>query len=468
MATYAKEDIKGIECKHVGYRAYGDHDIVLIKERIHLKDGTTVPNIRLVRDYQRDYYIAKPGYRKYTQKKTSELLSRLDKYSCNQATLVEKISRSLGRPGFKGQLRQVCKSPYVYGADIPTPVLIKQSYREKFPDCASLNSVAAMDTETDVLKGTEEILMISLTFKEKVILCVTRDYLGTHPDPIAAFYDRLNTHLSKYVEERNLDVQVYIADTPGAAVAECIRYAHLWQPDFITFWNIAFDMPRMIKALQKDGYDIGHVFTDPCVPHEYRNVRWIEASPQKVTASGKVSAPHWTELWHWMDSLASFQWLDSACVYQKVRAAAGKEPSYALDAILKKHLNLTKLKFDAVKHAEGTLQWHEIMQREYKIEYMVYNIFDNIAVELLDEKLTDLSATISVLNGSSEYSKFPSQPRRTCDAMHFFLLNEDPPQVIGTTSSDMKEELDGLVVSMIDWMNGIPLEYTKVPLLSNQ
>src|SRR5574343_544408 len=168
MANYTKDDIKGIECKHAVYRANGDHDVLLIKERIHLKDGTTVPNVRLVYDYQRDFWIAKPGYRKYTQKKTTELMSRLQKFSCNQATLVENISRALGRPGFKGQLRQVCKSPYVYGADIPTPVLVKQAYKDKFPDCVSLNSVAAMDTETDAIKGKEEILIISLTYKEKV------------------------------------------------------------------------------------------------------------------------------------------------------------------------------------------------------------------------------------------------------------------------------------------------------------
>ena len=71
-------------------------------------------------------------------------------------------------------------------------------------------------------------------------------------------------------------------------------------------------------------------------------------------------------------------------------------------------------------------------------------------MELLDEKITDLGQMITAMCEHSEFHRFPSQPRRTCDDLHFFVLEHGC--VAATTSDKMEDELDEFVVSLKDWI----------------
>lgn len=438
--------IKGIECKHVNYRSDGQDDVLLIKERVHFPDGSTAPRVRLKYNQNRDFWITKEGFRKYKQKKTFEKLDRLQKFSTTQTHLVKNIGKALGMGSYNGNLRMICRNPYVYGADIPITVLTKNMYKKRFTDCISENTVAVLDIETNVVSEEKEILMVSITYKDRAILAVTKDYLGSTPSVETRFHEKCNEYIKEYIDARKLKIELVIANNPGHACALVMERAHEWMPDFITIFNINFDMPRMIRALEAANYDIADVFSDPSVPQQFRSAKYRDAPPQKVTANGKTTAPHPADLWHWMDCIASFTFVDSMSLYKKLRAAGGQEPSYSLQYLLDKHLNLGKLKpIKALENLEGE-KWHRVMQSQYKIEYMVYNIFDCVGVELLDEKVKDISLAIGVLCESSDYAKFPSQPRRLVDAMHFYALEEG--YVIATTSDNLKEENDQYVIDV--------------------
>ena len=147
--------------------------------------------------------------------------------------------------------------------------------------------------------------------------------------------------------------------------------------------------------------------------------------------------------------MAGFYFIDAMCAYKKIRAAKGNEASYSLDYILNKHLGIRKLKFKEADHLSG-LKWHQFMQKNYRIEYGIYNLFDCISVELLDEKTKDLRNTVSVLCGFSEFHKYPSQPRRTVDDLHFLCLQNN--LVIATTSDQMEDKLDEYVLGLRDWI----------------
>jgi hypothetical protein len=454
IANQSDDQIVGIELKNVCYSATKSGDILCVKERLHYKDGSTGTRVVNIENYPRSFWVSKPGYRKYTQKKESECLSKLQHFSVPQYKLNGAIAKALGRPGMQGSLKMLCRSPYVYGADITTPAMLKQEYSEKNNGLFTPNSVAVLDIETDVVKGTGDIISVALTYKDRAIITATEEWLGTLTDVEADFYRTMEYNLGEICHKRGLGgrkVEVYIGKTPGDICKKILDRAHEWMPDFIAIWNIDFDLPRIISALEKEGYDINDVFSDPTVPKQYRKAKYIKGSTQKVTATGAVISKHPAECWHIMESTSSFYFIDAMSVYCLIRAAKGKEPSYALDAILKKHLGIRKLKFDAVKDLENTLQWHVVMQSKYKLEYMVYNLFDCISVEMLDEANGDLARSISGLNGISEYSKFSSQPRRTVDNLHFFYLN-NKKRAFATTADVMDEELDVFVYSMKDWI----------------
>lgn len=451
-----KEQIKGLECKHAVYVKAQDgskNDLVSIKEQIHLKDGTTVPNVRFVENFKREFWVTKDAHRDHTDKLEWEDKHKVQKFTSTQINLTDSVARALGRPGWKGTLQMLARSPFLYGVDITTPVLIKRKYMDTYPECESENSVAVMDIETDVVKGHGEPLSVALTYKDRCMIAVTEEFLEGVYSPKDTIQRLFKKYLSKYAEERNIKLEVVVAKNPGHAISEAVARGHKWMPDFISFWNMDFDIPKMIEALEKYGYNPAKVFSDPSLPNKYQYAYYKQGPKGKLTATGGYMSLHPAEQWHTLFCPASFYVIDSMCVYKRIRTAAGMEPSYSLDAILNKELNLGKLRFDKADEYTG-LRWHQVMQQEHKVEYLIYNLFDCIGVEILDETTKDLAQTVTTLIEHSEYQRFTSQPRRTCDDLHFFCL--DNGLVIGSTSDQMATELDDYIFSMDDWIITMP------------
>jgi len=150
---------------------------------------------------------------------------------------------------------------------------------------------------------------------------------------------------------------------------------------------------------------------------------------------------------------SSFYFVDAMCAYRQIRTGSAEEPSYSLDAILKKHLGMRKLKIEEGAHLTG-IDWHQFMQEKHPLEYIIYNVFDCVSMEMLDEKTKDLRLTMPMMAGCSDFEKFNSQPRRTADALHYFCLQNG--KVIGTTSSEMATELDKYTLGLDGWIVTLP------------
>lgn len=480
--TAQKQARDEFECKHALYFTANDdlpHDLLLIKEYIYPADGgPRRANLRQIFDYERPYYITKPFYREgaqaHTDKKEWEHLDRVDKFKATERNLAADIMRKLGRvPAGRMDLRQIAQSPYVYGTDVNSCVLTKHHYLNKWPHRVSPNRVAVVDTETNMLitdndqEGFEEIIMASITMKERVKLVVVKSFLAKIHNAEQQIREKFDYYLSDFaildddgkskkinlIKERGLTLEIEFVQDAGEAAARIIQTAHEWSPDILAFWNIDFDMYKMIQAMEKRGYDLGAVFSDPAIPREFRQFKYIQGPAQKVTASGKTMALAPAERWHEVICPASWYALDAMCVYLKLRIAGGKKPSYALDAILNDELGIRKLKFEEANGFSGP-SWHKFMQENYPIEYCIYNIFDCISVEMLDEKTTDLQTMISLMCAHSEYRRFPSQPRRTCDDLHFLALEHN--LVCASTSNKMIDENDQHVIGIEDWIVTLP------------
>ena len=71
-------------------------------------------------------------------------------------------------------------------------------------------------------------------------------------------------------------------------------------------------------------------------------------------------------------------------------------------------------------------------------------------MELLDESTNDISLTLPMFSGCSDFHHFNSQPKRLADDMHYFCL--DNGYVYGTTSDEMVTKDDSLVTSGVGWI----------------
>lgn len=462
---YSPEDIAGIEPKHTTYvkDKYGrNHDMLITKEVIHLKDGRKVNNLRFVEDYKRNYWVTQKGRQTHKDKKDYEFVRNCQKYSCTELELAGQVARTLqDHSGGYNPIRKLSRSPYLYGVDISTPTLRKADYRKKWPGLFSFNRVAAGDIETNVHSKHGEIICMSVTFKDRAVLIYLKSWLGDTPNPIEQTHAMAKEYIGEYMEARGIQLEVCIVDTSAEIVMTAMSRLHEWQPEFLTFWNMDFDATHMLRTLEEAAIDPAEVFSDPSVPEQYKHCHYRRGPAQKTTASGKTMSINIEDRWNWMTHPASFQMVDSLPIYRILRLTNGKDSSYALDYILGKELNLSKLKFDKVSHLSG-LRWHEVMQEKYKIEYGIYNVFDSISLELLDEKTNDLASDISLFSKNSDYKNFNSNPRRLCDDMHFWYLNREDPCVIGSSSDDPVSELDKHVISHADWIVTLP-SYMAAP-----
>lgn len=452
-----KEEILGYECRFVVFcqSRFSDRDLHIVKEIIHTKDGRQIPHVRKLYDYKRPFWVAKPAHRKYEQHREWEDMDNLRKFETTQSRLGVSIARALGKPGFNGNIRELYNSPYLYGADILSTTLIKQQYLSKFPELITPYTVACFDIEKDMKLGTNEINMATISFKDKVYTAVDKSFFAGYSDVVNRLHKTMDKYLSEYVKKRNIKWEVEIVDSDVDVIINCMNKMHEWKPDFMAIWNMNFDIPLMEESLRKKGIDPADVFSDPCVEKEFRFFRYKQGPNKKITDSGKVMPLKPAEQWHTLYTPSSSYFIDAMCTYQKIRMQEGSEPSYALDAILNKELGIRKLNFKEAEHLEKA-DWHIYMQTKYPFEYVIYNVFDCISMEELDEKTTDLSYTLPLFSEASDFANFKSQPRRLADKLHFVCLEKG--KVMGVTSEKLKSELDQKTVPLSDLIVTLPAE----------
>ena len=433
-------------------------DAIIIKERIHAPDGRIKPNLRIVKDYQIPFYITKPEYRNYEEKKEFEYISRCDKYYSNLASLPYKVRRALGEkpsPSYKG-LSEVNRSPYVYGTSISPVSLIADEYSRKYPDTYNDSTLAVLDYEwTTGSKNT--ILCGVLSFKDQIHIAVTDDFIGDIGDRAEAlFLEELNRHLGHIVKERNIKVKFTQHKSQARVVIALMKTAHELKPDFIGVWSIAGDMTRMLAALAEENIDPALVFSDPSVPNEYKSFHWKEDQPFKLKSNGQRTKKNFNDLWHVATFPATFHFVCLMAVYKHIRIRNANLPSYSLDTVLKHELNLAKLKFDMLPEGITQLDWHIAMQSRFKIPYLVYLLWDGVSCEILDEKTGDIAKTFRSLWGVSLIKHTKSNPTRVSDDAYFDFLKQG--KVLAGISDEMKTPFDQYVPSLKRWIIALPSE----------
>lgn len=462
------KEVTARECRfaiHIPARYDKRPDVHLVKERLHYSDGSTEPNIRFVKDYKRKFYVTKPSARGHKQKKEWEHVDNLLEYTCTQSELRDHVARALDKTYSNDYLKQLSASPYLYGSDISSTSLIKKQYQDKYPDTRTPYSVCYMDTETTPgADGSQPLCMMSVLYEDKIITAVLRSLLPGVADLDRALRVAMEKYLPQYKDK--LKYEVVLCDTRLDIVKTCMAKTHEWNPDIMAIWNMDFDVQRLIETCEQAGVDPKDVLSHPKVPPALRNCKYIQGKTKKISASGKVTPISPASRWHTLDLTAGFYVLDAMCVYKLLRLAEPEESSYSLDAILKKELKTQKLKFAEADHVKG-VDWHLYMQEKHPIEYILYNWYDVLGMQELENKIRDLSMKVPEFAGCTDFSRFNSQPKKIVDALYGYLLPSG--NIIGTVGYADEEITDedgewtsggkDNTLSLKDWILTLPLDH---------
>jgi hypothetical protein len=407
-------------------------DLHIVKERLHYADGSTGVRLHYIKDYQRPFWVTKKAYRDHTQKKEWEQMDKLDSYHCTQSQLRNKLAQVLDKPWSRDSARQLCNSPYVYGADIPASSLIKKQYRDKWPDVNTPYSVATFDVETDMLGPIQTIIMATITFENKVFTAVQASFVKGIAEPTQQIEAMTRKYIGEYVDRHSLACESVICDDEISVVKAAFAKLHEWKPDWLSIWNLDFDVSRLIEACERAGVDPASIFSDPDVPAAYRVFKYKQGKKKRISTSGKVTPIKPAAQWHIVHCTSSFWWIDAMCVYKQIRLGKQEERSYSLDAILNKVLGIRKLTFAEADKYKGPAK-HQFMQQYYPLEYIVYNRFDSWSMQELDMKTKDVAVTLPVFAENSGFDIFDSQPKQIAVALYFECLEQN--LVIGTVGS---------------------------------
>ena len=483
--------IVGYEFKHSSYvvsSANQTDDAVIIKERIHYDDGSTEPNIRIKRNFQKPFYVVRDSYRAFKQKRTWVEREHCREYHSNQRQLKDAAARAL-KAGTQGGMKIINRNPYIAGTDISPQVLLKHKYRTKFPDLVTYNTTCHLDIESDMHTRERDMNMISVSMGNKIFQAIVQSFLGTIVDPIEKIKrlqqteiiprlhdNKLKPFWKKYCKENKLkeddftfekwyqlnafnlpvkredvvlDSEIIIVNTPAQAVVETFKRVHEWKPDILSIWNLPFDLGKMTAALEKEGWDPKDVYCDPSIPRDLRYFNFREGAAKIEDANGKSDSKDPWDRWHAVTAPSSFFWADQMSVRRFVRRHLSKEPSYSLGNVLERVLGHGKLKGDDLTTATGA-DWHRVMQSEHKIFYCIYNQWDNLGAQLLDETTLDLCFTFPNQCQYSELQSYGSQGRKLGDDLYFFLLEQG--FILSGVSDIMESEMDKHSVTLEGWI----------------
>lgn len=412
-------------------------DAVLVKSNYIDETGTVQPNLAIYKNPKRSFWVTKPAFRNHNYKKEYCDEKELDQYTVYQKNLNYELYKVLnGYPPRNRYLKlsSICESPYVYGADVKIETLIKRKYMNEFGDDEFIPfTTGFLDIETSVLSGSRgDINLISVTHETDIYVAIHDSYLyKIHESKehgkvkIKATLDEVkevvHNSLKSHIEKHNFKIHYYIGKSEIDLVTWIFQQIHKNKTDFVGIWNLGYDIPHILERLELNGIDSKDIMCHPEVPNEYRYTKF-KPDRRKVA--------HFTDKWHWFYLSGHTQFLDSLGLYSRVRKVKGYLPSYTLDNILKRELGEKKLSLGP----EGS---HFKMQTERFLDYIAYNIFDVMSLQIMEWKNTDIT-TMNILAGTTSLDDYAKQSTIVTNDLYDYCRAHG--KVTASASGDMKDE----------------------------
>lgn len=401
---------------------------VVIKEKIKYSDGSVKPNVTVINNPRRSFYITQKRYQNYTIKPEYELMSRLDKYTCYDHELHRKLAEVLNINANSKYIRPevLFKSPYVFGADISIEALIKMYYHDQYPGANLVPTVGFLDIETSI--DTGQIILISYMHDNVVHTGILKSFLfeedtKKNRKPISKeaisqyvkatldskaaelSVDPKQTERAQVISSLTYDIEIFDSEIKLIAwIFKCIHQAEI---DFISIWNMHFDIPKIVASIEAHKYQPAAFFSNPSLSKDlhYFNYRGDQ----------ERSVDHFTLRWPWVYSTCTSQCVDAMGLYSQCRRTAGYLDSYTLDAVLDREVGLGKLPLTSGSHV--------IMQRHHFKDYVAYNIFDVIGLRFLEDKNKDV-LTMMLLSVVTPVNKFATATTKATNNMYHALINK--------------------------------------------
>lgn len=369
-------------------------DAVVVKEKVAIEadDGSVSwkDDLSVIDSPKRPVWITKRRYQTHTQKKQFEEQSKLDRYDVYNYELAERLAHLLGKDTssmrFKPSVKFLSSSPYVYGADVGIEALIKRTYNRKTENSPHRAHIpythGVIDIEThieqnvigaitfiheqDVFLGLHSAYMYELDESTDKRFPVDEEYVrNTVESSLDEFFQTYGPRLKrKFLKNHGhlfnengaipLNLHIHVAKDEVDLISWIYSSVHKMKTDFIAFWNMHYDISKMIERLLYHGADPKKVFCPSVLKEEYRLAEY------KEDVSKSKQKAHIADKWHAFNCTGYSRHYDQMCLYGRARRGQGRDNKISLDYIAKKELGVGKYSFGA----RGLLGFCDVWTRD--------------------------------------------------------------------------------------------------------
>ena len=423
---------------HSTYIKKQNNNFVIVKLREDNKNS-----FKIHQNIKRKIYITKEHLR-YSgddvDRKEWEDINNLNEYVVNEDNFLEDVYRALYNryPDFPLRKYNLLSHIDLYGANMSAETLIKHKYNERLKQNNQIKSpitTGFFDTETSMIErlGKDRLIAASLTHENQVYSYIIEDFFYIKKDglwikgniedleKLRAQVINEDVFISKKAKElykeKNIQYHYKIVKDEMDLIRCFMEQIHKNETDFIGIWNLPFDINAIVKTCEKFHVDPKDIFTHPSLK-DFKNFYFHKEDSAH-------NNKHFSERWSYVSSPSYTKFVDSLCLYAILRIVKGKEVSYKLDYILEKNeISEGKLKFSHIESLDnllGSADWHRKMQDEHPYEYIIYNIFDSLSLQILEWINNDIN-TMNILLEDSLIQHLNKQTIRNKDAFYFKCL----------------------------------------------
>jgi DNA polymerase elongation subunit (family B) len=278
----------------------------------------------------------------------------------------------------------------------------------------------------------------------------------------------LEKNLDPIMKKENFKYYFNVYETELALIKGFFKVIHQCKPDFVGWWNMAFDMPTILNRLQRLGCsqeEIANICCHPEVPPHFRYVKYIpdpkrdeffkkKSEDEEKEEKNDKGKPHPSRLVDWVEIPGYTQFFDQYSTFSCLRKRYLLK-SYKLDDIGKKYGGIGKLDLADLGYSIRNVN-------VYNFEVcLAYNIRDSFVQYAIEEQQMDINKLIaSAFN--TRLSKTFSNSIVIKNYIMLDLWNEG--QIMGNANKfDFKDELEGALVGRPELLEQLGVEIMGSP-----
>lgn len=325
------------------------------------------------------------------------------------------------KSGDRDRAKEIHMHPDVFGTDINIEDFYRFEFDEKYTNEPFAPTKSYFDIEVDGIDMVGDFPELG----ECPVNAVTLIMLETHSvytlllrnsknPQIAEFEDFITNHgfndLRKFIKNHvnkngkdlykkyeldkfQFNMSFYDEDKEIDLIKDLFNLINTFRPDFVTAWNMPFDIPYIIQRIKNLGYNPEDIMCDPDFEFKYAEYFVDEQHKNTPEERGDFAV------------ISSYSvYIDQLIQFASRRKGQSKEVSYTLD-----HIGNIVAKIGKLDYKHITTDISKLPYKNYKV-FVYYNIMDTIVQHCIEFVAQDLDYILGkAIKNNTRYSKVHRQ-----------------------------------------------------------